>query len=298
MPTAIAREDPFSRTSTLDQTKEASHVEEQTGSSEKVRKPFLSPPPTCFFLCVEIEKIELTSQMDTLTEGKQEVEALDKETTAAHKKMMDEWRKAIEKEKAAHNWSVAVQVFSWIGSFIGIISGAILIATGVGVVAGSLLITAGVIAISNQIMEVAGGWKAVKEALPGENEEQKEAVIAWMQMGIALLCLALSGAGIFCGGYKPFGEGMQIAMNLIGGTATAGAGASSIGKALNQFFFKDAEGEAKKYECILAELKHEREDVMEKIDDIPDHLERIFEYFAKNLNIQDIVNAAFQAAWR
>lgn len=300
MPTAIARPDSFPEMPSLSEAKGAEQVEEQSEvkSVDSMRKPFIPPPVSCFILCSEIEKIEITSQMNTMASGKQEVEALDKETTEAHKKMLDEWKRVMEKEKNINSWSISIQVFSWVGSFVGIISGAILIATGIGVVAGALLITAGVITLTNQIMEITKGWEAMKKLLPGDNEQEKYAVIAWMQMGIALLCMVLSGAGVIYGGYKPFGEGMQTAMGLIGGIATAGQGASTIGQAIDKFFYNNAQGEAKRYERILAELKYNREDVMERIDDIPDRLERIFEFISTNERIKDRLNAAFQAAWR
>ncbi len=271
---------------------------EESGSSFKQRKLPLPPPGTdSFSLMFELEKLELLGESRSFAESKEEIEALNIETTALHKKMMKEMEEAIKSQKKSNTWSVIASVFSWLGSITSLITGIALIATGVGVIAGSLLIAGSVITISNQIMHLTKGWEKVTKLLPGDNNEEKQAVIMWIQIAITVLCLILAGVGIVLGGFSQFGEAISSAMQLIGGAAAAGGGVTSIGIGIYDFLHRDHLGESKIYEARLASLKHRREDLMEVVDDAPERLEDIFDFLARILGFRDEMNASHQAAW-
>ncbi|NGX54794.1 MAG: hypothetical protein KR126chlam2_00413 [Chlamydiae bacterium] len=271
---------------------------EESDSSFKQKKLTLPPPGAdSFSLMFELEKLELLGESLSFAESKGEIEALDIETTAAHKQMMKEMEEAIKNQKSTKTWGVMASVFSWLGSIATLITGIALIATGVGVIAGSLLIAGSVITISNQIMQMTGGWEKVKKLLPGNNEEEKQAVITWIQIAITILCLILAGAGIVFGGFSQFGEAISSAMQLIGGGAAAAGGITALGMGIHDFLHRDHLGEAKIHESRLASLKHRREDLMETVDDAPERLEHIFDFLARVLGFRDEINASHQAAW-
>lgn len=250
-------------------------------------KPVLERPKTgVFALYYILTKIGIFSDGSSNSAYKKEIEFVDEESTTAHKKRLEEMKKAIDKENSSRRWSIAEKVFSWMGSLFAMIAGAVLIATGVGAVAGAMMIAAGVIQITNQILEISGGWKKIAELLPGDDLEKKRAVVSWIQLGIAVLCIILSGAGIIFGGYSTFGEAMQQASNMIGAVATMGHGATSIGQGISSYKYKDAFGEVKRHEKRLAELKHMREDLMDKVEMGVDRLEQLFEDLSKAIEFE------------
>lgn len=262
-------------------------VYSEGGTEKLMQKPSLQKPKTgVFALYYILTKIGILSDGTSNFSYKKEIETVDSETTKAHKKRLDELKEAIEKEQAAQKWGIATKVFSWIGSLIGIIAGIALIATGVGAVAGAMMIAGGLIQITNQILEITGGWKKIAELLPGDDPEKKRAVINWMQIGIAVLCLILSGVGIIWGGYSNFGEAMQTARAVFGGIAAMGHGATTIGEGVTVFMFKDKMAEVKRYDKIIAELKHKRRDLMERVEWGVDRLEQLFEDLAKSLEFE------------
>ena len=268
-------------------------------TSGKARKPTLTPPKMgVFALYYVLTKMGIQSDGVSNFSYKKEIEQVDGETTETHKKRLEELKEAIQKEQESTRWGVATKVFSWIGSIIGIISGVVLIATGVGAVAGSMLIIGGLIQIASQIMELTGGWRKVIELLPGDDREQKAAVVAWMQIGIAVLCLILSGVGVIWGGYASFGQATQTAMALMGGVASMGRGVTTIGQGINVFMFKDKQGDIKKFELRLAQLKHMRQDLMEKVEWGTDRLEKLFEDLSKALEFDEELFYADQMLYR
>lgn len=254
----------------------------------RLTRPELRPPSVGIFaLYYILTKMGIFSDGTSNFAYKKEIELIDSETTETHKKRLDELRQAIKKEQETASWSVANKVFSWLASFLGMIAGIVLIATGVGAVAGAMLIAGALIQISSQIMEMAGGWKKIAEILPGDDTEKKRAVISWMQIGIAVLCLILSGAGIIWGGYAHFGAAMTTASALIGSVASLGYGVSTIGEGISGSLYKDKMSDIKKYEVQIVRLKHIRKDLMEKVELGVDRLEQLFEDLARSLEFEE-----------
>ena len=270
-------------------------VREQGDAPEK--PPLEHPQMGIFSLSYILDKLGILSESSSYAESRDEIKKNDEETTTAHQKRLDEMKKALEKEKETERWGLSVKVFTWIGSILGLIAGVALVVTGVGAVAGAMLIAGSVISLGNHIMELTGGWKKVVELLPGDDAEKKRAIISWMQIGITILCLILSGVGIIFGGFSAFGEGMQTAMNLFGAAGTIGGGVSMIGMGINESAQTTYRAGQKFYETVLAKLKHLHEDAMEKIESCPEMLKQLFDSIAKNLDFLDEINQAFQSAW-
>lgn len=259
----------------------------QSDSKRVIKKPVLEPPKVgVFALYYILTKIGIISDAMSNFSNRKEIELVDSESSEAHKKRLEELRNALNKESSAARWGVAAKVFSWIASLMGIVSGIALIATGVGALTGAILITGGVIQITNQILEMTGGWNKIAESLPGNDSAQKRAIITWMQIGIAVLCLVLSAVGVFLGGFADFGQAMQTATALFGGAVTIGQGVSNIGLGVATFMFKNKLSQETLYEKILAELKHKRQDMMESVESGIDRLEQLFEDLAKTLEFE------------
>lgn len=262
---------------------------------EKRQKPQLAPPKLGIFaLYYILTKIGIFSDGASTFANKKEIEILDVETTETHQKRLKEMQVSIEKERSSSRWGITVQMFSWMGSLFGIISGVTLIITGVGAVAGAMLIAGGVIQITSQILQITGGWSKIADLLPCGTSEQKRAAISWMQIGIGVLCLILSGAGAVWGGFSNFGEGMAIASRMIGGIAMMGGGIATIGQGISGFMFKNTLAEVSRYDWLLAQLKHRRQDLMEKMEEGIDHLEKLFEDLANSLEFDVEIHKADQ----
>ena len=265
----------------------------------KVRKPDLSPPKMgVFALYYVLTKMGIQSDGASNFTYKKEIELVNAQVTETHKKRLAELKEAMDKEAESTRWGVATKVFSWMASMVAMISGAVLIATGVGAVAGSMLIIGGMIQITNQILELTGGWQKIAELLPGEDHEMKAAVVAWMQIGVAVLCLILSGVGLIWGGPAHVGEAAMIAQTLIGATATMGHGITTIGYGINVFMYKEKQSDIKQFELRLAQLKHMRQDLMEKVEWGIDRLEKLFEDLAKALEFDEELFYADQILYR
>lgn len=255
---------------------------------EKIKRPLLNPPKVgVFALYYILTKMGIHSDGTSNFAQKKEIELLDTETNETHKKRLDELREVIKKEKENAQWGIAAKIFSWIGSLVAIISGIALIMTGAGAVAGAMLICGGLIQITSQILELSGGWKKISELLPGDDSEKKRAVLSWMQIGIGVLCLVLSGAGVLWGGFSNFGETMQTAMRLIGGIGTMGSAVTTLGVSVTSFFYCNRISEVKRYELELAKLKHKRKDLMERVEHGIDRLEQLFEDLARTLEFEE-----------
>lgn len=254
-------------------------------SSRRRKKPQLPTPKLgVFALYYILTKMGIFADGVSNFANKKEVESIDAETTETHQKRLKEMKEAIDKERSSTRWSIAVKTFSWIGSLFSIISGIALVVTGVGAVAGAMLIAGGVIQVTNQILEVSGGWHKIAELLPGDSSaEKKRSIIAWMQIGITVLCLVLSAVGIIWGGFKSFGEGMQIASGMIGGIAAGGHGVGTIGEGVASFMYRNKLSEVRRYDILLASLKHRRHDLMEKMEWRIERLEQLFEDLASSL---------------
>lgn len=278
---------------------EFSYESNQNIDREVFKKPQLPPPHVgVFALYYILTKIGIFSDGVCNTAYKKEVELIDTESTELHKKRIEELREAIKKEQETAQWSVANKVFSWMATLMAIIAGIVLIATGVGAVAGAMLIAGGLIQVTNQILEITGGWKKIAAILPGDDPEKKRAVITWMQIGIAVLCLILSGAGVIWGGYAHFGAVMSTASAMIGGFATAGHALTTIGEGITSFMYKDKIADIKKYEMRLTHLKHKRRDLMDQVESGVDRLEQLFEDLARSLQFDEELFMADQMAMR
>lgn len=266
---------------------------------ENVRKPLLAPPKMgVFALYYILTKMGIQSDGVSNFSYKKEIELVDAEVSGTHKKRLEELKEAIKKEDESTRWGVAAKVFSWMTSIVSMISGILMIATGVGVVAGAMLLIGGMIQVSNQIMELTGGWQKIAALLPGEDTEKKGAVVAWMQIGVAVLCLILAGTGAIWGGYTNFGEVASTASALMNAIATMGHGVTTIGQGINVFMFKNKLSEIKQFEYHLARLKHMRQDLMEKVEWGVDRLEKLFEDLAKALEFDEELFYADQMLYR
>ncbi|HEY4832392.1 MAG TPA: type III secretion system translocon subunit SctE, partial [Waddliaceae bacterium] len=272
---------------------------QEVRESSKVKKPELIPPKVgVFALYYLLTKMGILSDGTSNFAYKKEVELVDIETTETHKKRLEDIKEAINKEQDAARWGIAAKVFSWIAFLIAIITGIVLIATGVGAVAGAMLIAGGAIQIASQIMELSGGWQKIAAMLPGDDIEKKRAVINWMQIGITVLCLILSAAGVIWGGVAHFKESMQTAMRFIGGIAAMGQGVVAIGEGIADSNYKNKMSDIKKFELRLSQLKHMRQDLMEKVELGIDRLEQLFEDLAAALDFEVELFQADQMHYR
>ncbi len=247
-------------------------------------RPVLEPPRIgVFALYYVLTKLGIISDASSHWESKEDMRLNQEETDALHKKRLDEMRQAIEKEAATKRWGIATKVFSWMTSLMSIITGIALIVTGVGAVAGAMLLTAGVLTLSNQLLEVTGGWQKIAKALPGDDAERKRAIIMWMQIGITVLCLILAGAGVVFGGYALVGEATQNFMACFGGVVMLGHGVGHIGEGISHFLHKEHTAEGRKQSMRLAQLRHKREDLMEKNQHGIERMKQLFEALIKSL---------------
>ncbi len=252
-----------------------------------IQKPILERPKTgVFALYYILTKMGIQSDGTSNFFSKKEIESVDAETTEAHKKRLVEMKTSIEKQRASDNWALASQIYSWIGSIVGIAGGVALIATGVGTVAGAMLIVGGLIQITNQLLQITGSWNKIAEMLPGNDLEKKRAVINWIQIGIAVLCLILAGVGSVWGGVWQVQESMQKVLGAIVGIGMMGKGATTIGQGVYGFMYHEKMSEVKRYDKVLARLKHRRQDLMERVEWSVDRLEQLFEDLAKALEFE------------
>lgn len=252
-----------------------------------VAKPCLEKPKVALFpLYYLLMKMGIFSDYSSSSFDRQEMQAIQEESSRAHTKRLEQIKEAMEKERAAARWGIMYKVMSWIGSLLGVLSGIALIATGAGAVAGALLVVGGIVQITNQLLEVTGGWQKIAELLPGDDVERKRAVLSWMQIGIAVLCLIFSGVGIIWGGFASVSEAMQIANTCFGAIVAMGQGVTSIGSGVTQFLFSQDMGAVTHYDKIVAEWKQKRQDVMERLENSTERLQRLFEDVARALGFE------------
>lgn len=260
---------------------------QQNTQSNKIKKPELKRPKLGIFaLYYILTKIGIWSDSTSNFSYKKEVELIDFEMTETYKKRLDEIREGVKKERENVRWQIAMTVFSWIGSITAIVAGITMLASGVGAVAGAMLVVGGLIQIGSQLLEITGTWRKIADILPGEDSEKKRAVINWMQIGIAVLCLALSGFGAIWGGFSNLQEAMSLAMSAIGGVVATAHGAATIGEGISKFMHKNKLADIKKYDIKLTRLKHTRHDLMEKMDWGVDRLSQLFEDLARALEFE------------
>ncbi|MCP5470207.1 MAG: hypothetical protein H7A36_06880 [Chlamydiales bacterium] len=274
----------------------ASRVFKPQASSKKIEasyskptfdRPILQRPKLGIFaLYYILTKVGLISDAQSHYETKQNIHLNEEQTQKAHKERLEELKKVIKDEKSAKRWAVATQVFSWFTSFMGIMAGIALILTGVGVVAGVLLLTAGIIQITNQIMQLTGAWQKIAQSLPGDDPQKKQATILWMQIGITVLCLILSVAGGVFGGFTAIKDAMQTSSLVTGGVIMMGYGTTNIGEGISNYMHRNRLAEVRKHQIKLAQLKHARQDLEEKVRSSIDRMEQLFEELSRALEFE------------
>jgi hypothetical protein len=175
-------------------------------------------------LWVRHEQLNLFSQRQRVQAAGEEEEHFHQEKVAA---MKDEAFKA----QSESRWSTTTSVFSWMTSFLQLFTGIALVLAG-NPVAGALMIVAGAIQLTSHVMKEVGGWDKIAELLPGDNPEEKKALITWMQLGIGILTLIVGGAGGVLSGWTVVSTAMQTANLFTGSVALMGMGVCAIGHAV------------------------------------------------------------------
>lgn len=254
-----------------------------------IKKPFLPPPQllnpfTAFFL---LDKLSIESEAFSYSVDKEELVTNTKRWEEAQKKKVEQHKETMKKEESAKNWSVAMKLFSWMSSFLALMTGVVLIATGAGAIAGGLLIAGGSIQIINQIMNETDAWKKIMNSLPGDDTAKKGNVVTWMQIGIMVLSLILCGAATVFGSLSAVKEGMQSAFNLfIAGIAFC-KGITSLGSNLSQGSYLTHMGDVKIHEGRMGKLKGQRGDLTERTKESIERLKTIYDSLALNLEMRD-----------
>lgn len=286
--------------SQVEDVEESQHNHEQTN---EVVKPFLAPPklrgrPDMFALCLLLEQAEQEAIGQSMAHAKSEINSTFEERDATNLERREYMRKSLEEAHKIKNWGDAMRVFGWIGACLGVIAGIGLIATGAGAVAGSLLIAGGVVMLGNQIMEEVGGWHKLVDLVPGENIEDRKALVSWIQIGMTFVSLVLGALSALFGGYKMIGEALGKAMGLIGAIAGTGLGITQIGNAVHQFYYFESTAKTKQFDKLLAALGHQRETNMERAQEALSRSEQSSEISSGILRAQRDMNRALQASIR
>ncbi len=228
------------------------------------------------------------------SQAQQELQMLDQEMTKNHKILLETIKKKNEEEKSSKSWGVAIKVFSWVTTFLMIIAGSTLIASGVGAVAGALLVAGGVISLASQVMEITGGWAAVLKHIPGQSAQERAAVLAWIQVSILVLSIVLSLSGVIYAGGAAFSQGSQLASALMGGTALMAEGVCHFGKGRADSAYYHALADVRKHEARGDELRYESSDLLEKVEESEHIIAKGWEIIHWLLKKRDDTNAAFK----
>lgn len=228
----------------------------------------------------------------------QQLQDLDAKMEANHKAQEEAIKKKRDEEKTSKNWGVALRVFSWVSSFLMIITGGALIASAVSGVGGALMMAGGLISVGSQILDVAGGWRKILDHLPGKNLDEKAAVLSWIQIAILVLSCILSASGVVLAGHQSFSTGSQLASALIGGTAVMGQGACMIGKGRADSAYYEALSDIEKTRARSDEIRFEQQDIMEMMKDDNHHRERGFDAIKAIHEGLDQVRIAILRAFR
>lgn len=198
---------------------------------------------------------------------KSEVDHTHKEATKLHQEKMEKLKKKIDSEAQASSWGVAVSVFSWMGSLMGIITGIAMIATGVGAVAGAMILIGGICTLGSQILEVTGGWDRITRMLPDDSPERKAAVRTWIQLAIAILGVVLGLSGGVLGGFGAISESMSFANAFMGGFVLMAMGVTRVGKGFADKKVSDNHADVKGSEIKLARNDMKHEDLVDRVED-------------------------------
>ncbi len=103
-------------------------------------------------------------------------------------------KESAQKMNESTFWTVLWKIASFLGSFLTLITGGVLLAGSHGFVGGALL-ASGILAIGNTILTQADGWKQVAEIIAGDDEKRKKELAIYLPgvVGAASAILGLSG---------------------------------------------------------------------------------------------------------
>jgi len=249
--------------------------------------PHLEPPRIgVFALYYILTKLGIISDASSHWETKENIQANHQDMETLHQARLEEMKKQLEKENSSKRWGISVKVFSWLTSFMSIVTGAVLMITGAAAVAGALLVAGGVVSLTNQILEVTGGWEKIAGALPGDNPEKKRSVVLWMQIGISVLCLILSLAGVLFGGWHYVKDAMSQFMGVFGGMIITAQGVSTIGQGISLYLQRESMAHNRDYLRRLTQLRYQREDLSEKMDAGMQRLQQLLKDLARALDFE------------
>ncbi|MEG2028131.1 MAG: hypothetical protein RRZ72_04385, partial [Victivallaceae bacterium] len=251
-------------------------------------RPILPLPNTGIFaLYYILTKQGILSDFSAYSTYKNEMDFNQKEIDATYSQRIEQMREAIEKETTVKRWGVLGKFLSWMASFLGSISGLILIFSGVGAIMGAGLLAAGLFSLVNSLIEWTGGWNYIAKLLPGNNVAKKRAVISWMKIGISAICLVLSLITCFAtGGISQAIRAAQAIPQTIITILMSGFGAAIIGEAVSSFRLFNSVSEIKKTERHLELLYHTRDDLSEKAQSDVDSIEQLFDSFSTALDLE------------
>ena len=267
-----------------------------------LEKPELEPPQlpklTLFAFVFILDKLRILSESYSYQVSKEDLKAMDEELNLAHNERLEFLKTSKEKEKQVEKWTIFSKITIIMTSLTGVVSGIGLIATGAGVVAGTLLLVAGVLNIASQVMDVTRGWNQVAELLPGDDLEKKRAIVSWIQIGITALSLMLAAVTFIVGGYATLSESMKIAMKAVGGITLAGQSLASVGIGVSSYRFKHGLADLQENNSTLFYMRALRQEVMEIVEGLAEHLEKMLEYLNENLSLQRETFKVEQMSWR
>ncbi|MCH9609123.1 MAG: hypothetical protein S4CHLAM45_08860 [Chlamydiales bacterium] len=264
-----------------------------------VEKPELEPPRIGIFaLYYVLTKMGIVSDSHSTWETRSNIRQNQDDLDALHKLRLEEMKKAIAAEDKTKNWSLSMQVFSWMGSFTAIITGIALIVSGVGAIAGAMILCSGLFALTNHILQITGGWDKICDLLPGEDKEKKKAVITWMQIGISVLCLIMAGAGAYFGGFGATFEAMSNFQAAFGSVVMFAQNISAIGEGVSHYQYRNRLAEGLKHKRKIEQLKHRQKDLFERSEEGLERLKQLFKDLSKALEFETELFQADQMVTR
>lgn len=260
-------------------------------------RPTLAPPRMGIFaLYYILTKLGIISDATSHWETKKDIQDNQEALDLLHKERLAQLKKAAESENKSKRWGISTQIFSWMGSFTAIIAGVAMIMSGAGAVAGAMIMVSGLFALTNHIMMVTGGWDKICDRLPGDDPKKKKAIISWMQIGITVLCLALSVGGAYFGGFSVAGDAMSHFQAVFGGVMMFAGGISSIGQGITSYQYRDRLAESLKHKRKIEHRKHRQDDLYEKAEAGVERMKLLFKELSKSLDFEAELFRADQMA--
>ncbi len=241
-----------------------------------------------------LEELMYRAANNQMKDDYQRMDDVNKEIRKEQTKQREARDEELKKANEAGRWGTALMLFSWITAATMAITGLALIATGVGVVAGCMLLAGGLIQIGSQILEVTGGWQKIKALLPGDDEAKRQAILSWIQIGIAVFSLILCCAGMVAAGFATFGQNMQKATALMGAIAIIGTGVSTIGQGIVKKEYKYKSAEIMRKQARIDRLKDAWQDHFERQEEMLPFVKTIYDGVALNMELS---HDYFRHAW-